>query len=223
MEAADLLTLRSLTYGFLARVSFAELDRPTLEQLRSSGVFEEFPLDWDSDAAMELRQGLQLMASGLGLPEEGQLAALEADFARLFLGYSLLCPPFESAYRNEEHLLLCEETLEVRNFYQRYGFQQQETLQLPDDHVALELEFLALMGQTAHDSAATSSQVVDCLRASHQFLQDHVLAWVPEFAGDVFRNAETDFYRGVALFLRGFVQMDAELLADVASRMEASV
>ena len=219
MEAADLLMLRSLAYGFLARVTFAELDQQTLEQLHHSGMFEEFPLHWDSDAAAELRQGLQLMAKGLSLRDEQQLAA---DFSRLFLGYSLLCPPFESAYRNEEHLILCEETLEVRHFYQSYGFRQQEMLQLPDDHISLELEFLALMGQAAHKTAATASQAAERLRASHQFLQEHVLAWAPEFAGDVFRNAETDFYRGVALFLRGFVQMDAELLTDMTSRMAAS-
>jgi TorA maturation chaperone TorD len=223
MQAADLLTLRALTYGFLARLSFAELDVETLEHLHSSGVLEDFPVQWESDARAELQQGLQLMARGLQLPQKTLLAVLAADFSHLFLGYSLACPPFESAYRNEEHLLLCEETLEVRHFYQQYGFRRQEALQLPDDHVAFELEFLALLGQAAHDAAATPAHVVDSLRASQQFLQEHVLAWVPEFAQDLFHNAETDFYRGVALFLRGFIQLDAEILAEVTPRMDTTV
>lgn len=214
MEAVDILTIRPLIYAFLAHAYFEEMNQSTLETLSTSGVFEEFPVDVDVEAGEDISEGLRLMASWLQTAGESELTLLAADFAHLFLGSSLLSPPFESAYRNEEHLLLCEETVEVRSFYQRYGFQQREKLQLPDDHVALELEFMALLGREA-TAAAEPSQGVECLRASRQFLQEHVLAWVPEFVDDVVHNADTDFYRGLARFTRGFVHLDARLLGDI--------
>lgn len=221
MEATDVLAIRPLTYAFLARAYFEEIDQGTLEGLCASGVLEEFPVDWDADAYEEMRQGLKLMANWVQAAEKTDLNVLAADFARLFHGSALFSPPFESAYRSEEHLLLCEETIEVRDFYHQYGFQQQERLHLPDDHVGLELEFLALLGRQATEATETS-QASECLRASRQFLREHVQAWVPEFVGDVVHNAETDFYRGLALFTRGFLQLDNELLRDLPSIQKAT-
>jgi len=71
------------------------------------------------------------------------LTELKQEYTRLFISSfpTLPCPPYESYYR--EGLLLGKTSLEVSDFYQNHGFQFSLEGEAPD-HVAAELEFLAL-------------------------------------------------------------------------------
>ena len=144
------------------------------------------------------RTGLaQLRSSRAG--GEG-LAALDADFNRLFVGPGpLLAPPWESAQRGVDRLLFGPSTLEVRAWYARFGLEAPNRGREPDDHLGLELGFLAHLcerGQAlvAKDPAALAER----LRALDAFLDQHVLAWAPGFLEQILGAARTEYYRGLA-------------------------
>jgi TorA maturation chaperone TorD len=64
----------------------------------------------------------------------------------------------------------------------------------PDDHIALELEFMAWLCNQSETAA------------QQQFLNNHILKWVPLFCSDVAKGADTSFYRIVAELTGAWVE-----------------
>ena len=50
------------------------------------------------------------------------------------------------------------------------------------------------------------------LAKQKEFLETHLLNWVPQMAADMKRFAKTDFYRGLACMLEGFLTLDKDFL-----------
>ncbi len=195
---------------FLSRVYLQSPDGPMLAELAGDGVLDQWPIRDDELTA----EGLAALARSVG-ESPTPLAELHADHQRLFLGpENLLACPYESVYLNPEHLTFGSETLEVRRWYGRYGLAAPAVGREPDDHIGLELAFVAHLCLQAlevveagepdgrYDDAALQVAV----RALAEFLGDHLLAWSEEFCDHVVAGARTDFYRGVGLLTRGLTR-----------------
>jgi TorA-specific chaperone len=85
-----------------------------------------------------------------------------------------------------------ESTVQVRNLYLSYGFQTDEMA----DHVAVELEFLALLASLSDTEASNGD---------YHFLMDHLRSWTPEFFDRIQENDETGFYGAVSRYARGLI------------------
>lgn len=122
-------------------------------------------------------------------------AELDGDYHKLFIGPGpLLAPPWESVYRSKERLVFGEQTLAVRECYQSFGLASKQQNKEPDDHIALELEFMAWLCNQSETAA------------QQQFLNNHILKWVPLFCSDVAKGADTSFYRIVAELTGAWVE-----------------
>lgn len=143
------------------------------------------------------------------------------DYNRLFIGPgALLAPPWESVYRSKERLVFGEETLQVRDFYQRFGLEVKNLNKEPDDHIGLEMEFIAYLCQEAIQKIQDNEDAVPYIQATRQFLQEHLAQWVPEFCGDIEEGARTGFFRGLAKFTRGWLEFDGEAVAECLEAMD---
>lgn len=205
LPEVDQHAARSLAYRFLAGIYLQKPDPAWLAGLASEGMLEDFVLPVSNPA---LEQGLGLMASDCAAlaadPHGCQARALDEEYTRLFVGPgSLPAPPWESVYRTEERLLFDWPTLEVRQAYQQVGLAVSRPGE-PDDHIGLELLFMALLCEraAAGDEAAAEAQ--------RRFLQEHLLQWAPVFASDLARHARTDLYRGLAHATIGILAMDQD-------------
>lgn len=110
-------------------------------------------------------------------------------------------PPYESVHRGRDGLLFDEETLQVRAIYRQMGFQVQQYNKVPDDHVGIEMEFLAqccLRALDATDEGDTPAALAS-LRLARVFLDDHVMQWAPRMLQLAAERAETDFMKGVCM------------------------
>ena len=54
------------------------------------------------------------------------------------------------------------------------------------------------------------------LETQRVFLEDHLGAWVAEFAANIEKNAETEFYKNLALLTRIFVHGDFKNITEVS-------
>jgi TorA maturation chaperone TorD len=111
---------------------------------------------------------------------------LAADFAAIYLTHALRASPHESVWRDEDHLMLQEPTFAVRAFYARHGVQAADWRLRPDDHLATELEFIALLLERGEP------------REAARFLKTHLMTWLPQFAARVSQRAATPFYAAIA-------------------------
>ena len=125
----------------------------------------------------------------------------------------MLAPPWESVHRSKTKLTFQEPTLQVRALYEAFGVHAPALHREPDDHLALELAFVATLSEQAVEAAARGDgdQLERCHRAQRQFLEDHLLAWAPRCLALVEAHAETDYYRGVARLARGSLAASARL------------
>ncbi len=115
------------------------------------------------------------------------LQVLQAEYVRLFINAlpEVPCPPYGSVYL--EGTLMGESTVRLRNLYARYGCQTEEMA----DHIAVELEFLALLAALNPDGP---------VREDYQFVLDHLHRWTPAFLAKVEENDRLGFYRAASRY-----------------------
>ncbi len=204
---------QAVAYHFLGRCFHAPPSAAWLEALARDRLFRAWPLPSDDE---DTAAGLALLAAYCERWDPAQLGALTWDFNRLFVGPGeMLAPPWESVYRSKTKLTFQEPTLQVRALYEEFGVQAPALHREPDDHLALELAFLATLSERAIEAAARGDgeQLGRCLRAQQEFLHDHLLAWAPGCLALVEAHAETDYYRGAARLARGSLAASARLCA----------
>lgn len=106
------------------------------------------------------------------------------------------------------------ETLAVRDDYLDWLLVPTDMGKLPDDHISLELAFLAHLGKEALTS--DSSHQARALGAQASFLHDHLLSWLPQFSEKVSKQDPDGFFARVASLTVALSQVYSEWLADEA-------
>ena len=151
---------------------------------------------------------------------EDALDALDSAYTRLFVGPR--CPeaaPWESAYVGDEGLLFQPSTLAVRKAYVSQGLIPSRYPRIAEDHLAIELGFLASLGQRAADAyrEGDADGFVDAVTASREFLDEHLRRWLPPFCEALDRSDCGPLYREASWMLDAFIQADAAFLEEAGS------
>lgn len=202
---------RGLNYTFLSNMFLEEVTEEFLRHMKEQCSLLEG--EWERYAA--------------GLPSEDLGVArteAAADFAALLLNMSAdPVFPYESVYMSEERLLMRRARDEVLALYRGEGFMCTETLNVPEDHVGIEMEFMArLCDREAKAYAAGDSRAAQAVRgAQRAFLHDHLMKWVPRLCDDLAARAGTGLYRGLAETTRLYLAFECEELD--LSRMAVSL
>jgi TorA maturation chaperone TorD len=212
-------------YGLALKVLATAFYLPPAEPFLTGLSAEELLADWplapdDPDTAY----GLQLLRTLFGNAQVAALLpALREDHTALFIGLTqVAAPPWESVYLSRDHLIFDQQTLEVREFYARFGLQIPRIDREPDDHIGYELLFLAhLMGQAARAlDAGDVEAAARLVGAAHTFFVEHPQQWVAFFIERLAQRARTDYYRGLAYLLKGSVKALPTLFHDYLASIE---
>ncbi len=214
---SEKLTGQTLLFGVLAKALYQYPEKEWLDTLIAEDVFAEAPF---AGAQPEVIAGLNLLqqwsqANRGGISQE-VFDALQIDHTRLFLGPGkVLAAPWESVHFTEERLVFQQQTLQVSGWYSRFGLEVVKLHQEPDDHIGLELEFLAHLAKLGMQAIETgnSKRFDELLDAQRKFLTEHLLKWSPIWYGLVMQHARTEFYRGIAQLVSGSLIELAEVLA----------
>lgn len=216
-----LMECRQITYDILRR---GFLEEPSLEFLaifNGEQIDSLFPFVGDSE---DMDEGVTLLKQFCienNLISENLFNLIHWDYTRMFIGPNELpAPPWESTYLNKERLLFQEETLKVRNAYLKYAFIPKYYGQEADDHLGLELDFMFQLTQMAMDELekGNESDFIQILTDQKAFLEEHLLRWVPTLSDKILESAQTDFYRGMALILKGFLFLDLLALNELLDK-----
>lgn len=159
---------------------------------------------------------------------EGQdeaLEALEGRFTRLFVGPGATeGNPWESFYLSKDKALRQGISLEVRRAYVEQGLIPRAYPTVSDDHVALELDFVARLAQRAQQAWASgdAAAAVDALDASEAFLQAHLSRWVNLLCDALAAAKHGSFlYFEAAEVLAAFIEIDFDLMVELKEAMSA--
>lgn len=191
----DTTQLDHLAAGFsvLGRFHLEALDDTTLAQ------FWQLLAEWPLTGTEGAERGLSLMAAARADAENAE--AIGADHARLYGTLAVAqVAPYESVHRGEDRLVFDDHTLQVREAYRTLSLQAPRLNREPDDHIGLELEFVAQSCLRALDALDQNSpnDAERYVRLGADFFRDHLAQWAPEMLGRVVTEARTSFMAGLA-------------------------
>lgn len=112
--------------------------------------------------------------------DEDAVREAEYAFNRLFVGPGPVpAPPYASVYLDAEPLLMGQSAVAMRELIRSLGLAVREEDNLPEDHLACELEvWLVLRSLASAEDGALRQSAEEALR---WLLDGHMAVWIPEF------------------------------------------
>ena len=177
-------------YGMLAQLLRHAPDQPMLDKVAGFAGIEP------------TRDELALAMSMLGLSaSDSKPQAVDMEFHDLFIGMGRgELVPYGSWYLTG---FLMEKPLgKLRDDLAMLGFQRQEGVTEPEDHVAALCEVMAML----------ISEGVSFQQQSH-FFESHMAGWLEHFFADLSEAKTAVFYRAVGRFGAAFAAMEKRYLS----------
>lgn len=213
---------REFFYLFLSRSFSREADRLFL---RSALEFSRSLKDLFGDLKEEdLIRGRKLLEEFFQETKQTRAEIILLDFAEqyasLFLGVGpenvSLC---ESAYRNERGLLFQSSYFEILNEYEKAGLTKREDFTEPEDHLAVELAFMANLCRWSNSTIqrGEKEETERSYRSQGRFLDNHLSQWVPRFTKGLLDASPSGFYKALAYLLKGYIKVDRTWIDELLS------
>jgi putative dimethyl sulfoxide reductase chaperone len=195
---AEEAKLRSQVYRFLSTAFAKEPTAQLLTRLHSKSL-----------SNLEDELGLDLPEVERVEPIEDQVEKLACEHARLFIGPGQHLSPHESVWRGEGRLW-GEATAEVDSIYRDCGFSVDPSFKDLPDHVSVELAFIARACDVEADRWVAQDQELlkNVLTIETQFMDWHLLKWVPTFLDQVAENSQCIYYKRLGRVAKRFLMQD---------------
>lgn len=129
--------------------------------------------------------------------------------------------PYESLFRGKHRMLMDEPRDEVYKAYWTAGLELKQESNEPEDHIGLELLFLARLADRIVDTlgekkeAGVESALKD-IDTSKDFLKAHPMSFSQDLSQLILKSTQHPFYRGLALLLPPFLQFDLDYLQEAS-------
>lgn len=152
------------------------------------------------------------------------LEKAQRDYMHQLIGPNeLKAPPWECVYISKERMLFQESTLRVRQYYRSEGFLPTQYPHVSDDHIAIELDFMAKLGKKSEEAltAGEDAEYKRLLGSQRTFLTTHLLKWVADYAADLAKEAPGSLYACAAAMCAAVLPIDADLLGELGEAEEA--
>jgi anaerobic sulfite reductase subunit A len=218
MEIEELLKTREGLYSFLSRMYLEEPPRVLSEDMAAKRL--SLPEDLSS-LNTDLREGfmeLKEFMDSVKADADKLYDDLAWEYTRLFIGPSKdVILPYESSYGKKN--FTGKAVLEAKDRYRKAGISKAAACPEPEDHVALELDFMANLCRRMAEKINAADDVKDELAIQREFLEECLQRWVPRFCDDIIKSPEADFYRGIARITKGFLDFDSAMIEEISSRI----
>ncbi|NMA69147.1 MAG: molecular chaperone TorD family protein [Desulfitobacterium sp.] len=217
---AIILANRSYLYRLLQRVFGTDPQLEILETAVSEHTRESLQLILQEDEHLFDKhfETLDNLKESLATDSEGTLDKLKGEYTYLFIGPDKLpAPPWESVYLSKERILFQENTLNVRRVYLEYNFLPSNYPHEADDHLGLELDFMAHLSKLAqeHFENGQTEELKKVLQDQKKFLDEHLLMWIDEFANDIQKSKTHYFYPSMADLTKHVLKIDNVIIDEL--------
>lgn len=171
----------------------------------------------DTAAQFAFYEDWRSLLSTLGTLDGARTGELQGQYIRLFQAApgGVPCPPYESFYVDDGRLPTGWVLALVEGEFLLAGVAISPEVHEQPDHIAMELEFLAIL--CGQESAAWEDgdpvQARKALHTERRFLSRHLCSWLPSFAERVSVADTTGFYNAISAAGDAFVRYDADLVS----------
>lgn len=207
---------RADCYRLLSSLYFKEVSEEFIEALSVSS------LEFSENKC--LKEGFASLKNYLLRRGPDPRTDLAVDYARVFLAAGIYegeaANPYESIYTSKEGLIMQDARDEVRLIYLRQGVNVNGELNLPEDHLSFELEFLAIMSDKAREALEgdDTETLIENLALQRSFVESHLLDWLPDLFSRIITCARQPFYPAIMQITLGFIEEDRALLDEMLGK-----
>ncbi|PAS43543.1 molecular chaperone TorD [Vibrio cholerae] len=201
---------RAEIYWWLSSLFFKELSEQDIARYHSAEVRTFLSGLADEQS---LNREVKHLVEALNRLQDRQDAQLElaADFCDLFLKSDRdSALPYASVY-TDQGLLNGKPAQQMRELLRAHGVKVEQNLNEPEDHLAIQLDFLAHLAISANQ-IEHSAQLSLALQAQSDFISQHLLTWLPAFAERCTQFDAFGLYSAAARLALAFIQQDKHCL-----------
>jgi len=224
---AEMSRIRADVYAFLSDAFLEEPDEATLDRLAERVEADEIEFvpdevrdeisNADAFDGTALLQDVGRRVRDMDAAErEDFIEDLAAEYASLFLtDGSKQVNPYQSFYLGDEPILYQEETLKLKEIMRELGYEGAEANAEPEDHLGNELAFVAYLCRSSARSQESGEieYARRYLNLQKQFLEEHLLEWVPDCCADIEEHTDEPFYEGIARLTVDFLEQEPAMIA----------
>ena len=211
------------TYRFLSQVFFKELNEEAIAELAAA----DYPTDTGN---AHLDEGYRLVRRYFAFSATDRRTQLACEYARIFLAAGVFTKerqtavPYESVFTSEEHIVMGDTRDDVVARFLEDGFQVNPDLHEPEDHLAFELEYLVNMNERANEwaQAKDKAQLRRNVVRQLEFIEGHLLNWIPQLCEVAQDYAQLTFYIGMLLVAQGALEQGRDLLRDILTQLDST-
>jgi len=218
VSVISVLEGRASSYRMFSRMFLKPLSETDIDEIIES----------DYAAAAETLAGTGALADGfndmgryLRKRNTGTRQLLATDFTMCFDGVEAVggevAVPYASIFIGKEALLNQEPRHRAYRIYQTESVKLKAGINLPEDHLSFELEFLSILSDRAAAAykRGNREETVRNLEVSREFINEHILSWYDLFMERAGKVLKTRFYRGVMKATKGYLELDLSTIADL--------
>ena len=203
------LTARSYAYRVFWRLFADRPDAAVVEAVRGESFLDSLKIViGDGGSCKEIGAVTDYLRD---LDSDVAVERLRVEYERQFFSPGKHAAyPWESMNVDGDGILFQQCTLDVRREYARYGLVSKKLHSEPEDHIALEADFLLQLSLRMLESPATA-----ILMDSKRFIEEHAAAWLPRYLEQAAKGTEAPFYFELVRLYRVFLSADVELLGEL--------
>lgn len=222
-ETLDLMQKRQSVYAFLQNVYEKEVSKDVIKRLPAAikPLLKIADIFTSTETKRLINELVQFTDTIPSQDIDALHLKLAADYARLFLSTGNVPPhPSESVYL--EGPMMQHSRDEVLKTYWSFGVSSKKGFTEPEDHIAVELSFIAyLCGKTVSAlKDKHSEEARKYIEAQKDFLENHLIKWVPRLVKDILETAKTPFYKAIAALTRDYLELDLSAIKALLERTE---
>lgn len=200
----------AVVFAALGVLLYQEPTESSIGELLEEDFFLELPIDAENEM---IEKGHQELIAWTHDAKERDLSKvvdeLKVDWLKVLVGYGEpMAPCWASFYFEKDPQIFGRKTLEVREWYAKYGLMIERKYHEPDDHLGLMLQFVSMLVAREAEAieARDTAAAAEYQSKEEEFIKQNILLWVAHWQGLVETSANTGFYRGIALLISGVIQ-----------------
>lgn len=217
-ELSEFFIESSNVYRFLSQAFFKELNEEAIEALAQG----EYP---EGTGNERLDKGYAMVRRYFAFSATDKRTQLACEYARIFLAAGVYSKgahtavPYESVFTSDESIVMQEARDDVVERFRADGFVVDPGLHEPEDHLSFELEYLSHMCERAACMVESGDGEGVARNAARQaeFIDAHLLNWLPDLLEKAQEYAKLTFYIGLLLVALGTLEQSRETLLEIAA------
>lgn len=224
----DILTGRGNSYRMFSRLFFKPLTTEEIEDLAATDyitIAQSLKEDSPEEPNL-LAEGFNDMGRDLRKRHTGTRQLLSTDYTMCFDGVDVyegqVAVPYASVFLGKEELLNQEPQHQVYRIFKSESLGLKSGVDLPEDHLSFELEFLGILSDRAAQALEqdNAQEAIRNLELSRDFIVDNILTWFDLLTERANKILKTRFYRGVLKATKGYLELDLATIEDLIEVIE---